>query len=224
MKTLARCLVLILPILGGCKGELAAVKIHLAADGSGECEVGGVREVQLNEPSGPNGENVLTNASDLRSVDLRVHQLTAKFASIDAFKVGDITFATSKEEGMNVLTVRIPVVAGSKWFGALGVSERSLEQWNRLSDDTQKSNAARRKADSRATNLGFEPPKPPNALFEINLPGKLAGQAFETVPLGSTTKISNDRTDRQASLSIPLAEIHGNKLKEVIWKIRYAPE
>ena len=127
--------------------DTSAVLAYGRGDAVGET----LREVQLNEPSGPNGENVLTNASDLRSVDLRVHQLTAKFASIDAFKVGDITFATSKEEGMNVLTVRIPVVAGSKWFGALGVSERSLEQWNRLSDDAQKSNAARRKQESKRT-------------------------------------------------------------------------
>ena len=224
MRSFALCLVLILPLLSGCKGELAAVKIHLAPDGSGECDVGGVREVQYAEGDAANGESEIQNAGEVRSVELKVRQMRAKFASIDALKIGDISFATAMEDGMKVLTVRIPAGAGSKWFTAHGVTERSLDQWKSLDEATRVANASRKKADPRAANLEFEMPRPPNVLFEINLPTKLAGQGIETVPLGLTTKVSTDHGQKQATLSIPLAEIHANKLKEVVWKIRYAPE
>lgn len=223
MKSFAWCLVVMLPMLAGCKGELAAVKINLSADGSGECEVGGVRDVQFNEDPAAKS-TVLEGATDVRSVDLRVHQMTSKFASLDALKVGDISFATAKEDGMTLVTVRIPATPASKWFGAFGVPDRALEQWNRLDEESRKMNAARKKADPKATNLAFETPKPPNVLFELNLPAKLAGQAFETVPLGLTTKIVADHGDRRAMLSIPLSEIHGNKVKEVVWKVRFGGE
>jgi hypothetical protein len=221
MKRFAGCLILILPILAGCKGQLAGVKVNLAADGGGDCEVGAIRDVQVAEGQAVDGQAVLQNATEVRSVDLRVHQLHAKFASINDLKIGDISFTSVKEDGTTFLTIRIPAAPTSKWFGAFGVSERSLETWNRIEEDSRKTNEARRKADPKATNLAFEAPKPPNVLFEINLPTKLEGQGFETVPLGLTTKITTDHGERQASLSFPLAEIHANKIKEVIWKIRY---
>jgi hypothetical protein len=224
MKPFAWCLVVVSAMLAGCKGELAAVKINLAADGSGECEVGGVRDVQFNEDPSARASGIFEGATDAKSVELRVHQVTAKFAALDALKVGDISFTSAKEGAMTLVTVRIPAAPSSKWFASFGVPERAIEQWNKLDEESRKMNAARKKADPKATNLAFEAPKPPNVLFEVNLPAKLAGQAVETVPLGLTTKITADHSERRAQLSIPLAEIHGNKVKEVVWKIRFGEE
>jgi hypothetical protein len=222
MKRLARCLLLVLPILTGCKGELSVVRINLDADGSGDCEFAGVRDVQYVEQSSPNGDGILKNANDIRTVELRVQQTRAKFSSLDALNVGGITFSTVKEGEMNLVTVRIPVGSDAKWFETFGVSNRSLELWNRLDEEGRKANESRRKADPRATNLAFEPPRPPNVLFEVNLPTKLEGQGIETLPLGLSTKVSTSNGERQAQVSIPLAEIHGNGLKELVWKIRFA--
>jgi len=221
MKPFAWCLVVVLPMLAGCKGELAAVKINLAADGSGECEVGGVREVQFVEDPSARANGIFEGATDLRTVDLRVHQMATKFASIEALKVADIAFSLAKEDGMNLLTVHIPASSSAKWFQSFGVSAKTLDEWNRIDDASRKANAERKKADPKATNLAFETPKPPNVRFEINLPAKPAGQGFETVPLGLASKVATDHGERQASLSIPIAEIHANKMKEVVWKIRY---
>jgi hypothetical protein len=211
-------------MLAGCKGELAVVTVHLGADGSGECEVGGIRDVQVTEGDAADGKSVLENVSDVRSVDLRVQQTRAKFKSIEALKIGDISFSNVKEDGMNLLTVRIPAGAGAKWFEAFGVSQRSLQVWSRVEEESRKANESRKKADPRAPNLAFEPPKPPNVFFEVTLPAKLAGQDFETVPLGHPSKVSTSNGERQASLTIPLAEIHANSLKEIVWKIRYPAE
>jgi hypothetical protein len=224
MKSFTWCLFVMLPMIAGCKGELAAVQINLSADGSGQCEVGGVRDVQFTEDPSARAGGVFEGATDAKSVDLRVHQVTAKFASIEALKIGDITFSMAKEEGMNLLTVHIPASSSSKWFESFGVTAKTLDEWNRIDDSSRKANAERKKADPKATNLAFESPKPPNVRFEINLPVKPAGQGFETVPLGLASKVAADHGERQASLSIPISEIHANKMKEVVWKIRYGSE
>jgi hypothetical protein len=223
MRTLGRCLLLVLPILAGCKGQLAGVTVNLAADGSGECAVFGIRDLGYVEGESAKGSLGLQNVSEVRSMELRIQQSCARFANIEDLKVADISFAVEKRAGESILTVRIPASPAAKWFETFGVSEQSLQLWNRIEDESKKAES-RTKTARQANGIPFEQSKPPNVLFELNLPGKLAGQAFETVPLGLTTKVSTDHGERQATLSIPLTEIHAKRLNEIVWKIRYAME
>jgi hypothetical protein len=222
MRTLGRCLMLVLPILAGCKGQLAGVTVNVAADGSGDCEVFGVRDVICTEGDAKSPAG-FQNVTDVRSLDLRVQDTRAKFAAIGDLKIGDITFSSEKKDGATLLTVRIPAHRGAQWFGAFGVSEDTLRIWNHLDEESKKAES-RKKTDRRANSFPLDAPKPPNVLFEINLPGKVEGQGFEVAPLGLSPKVTTDHGEKQAQLSIPLAEIHSNKLKEIVWKIRYAAE
>ena len=214
MKLIGRCLVLVLPILSGCKGQLAGVTLNLTASGSGDCEIAGIRDVQYAADESANPDAVMQNATEIKALDLRVRLTKAKFASINDFKIGDVTFLLEKQEGKNLLTVRIPAGANSRWFNAFGVSARSLELWSKVEDASKRG----------VSGVEFEPPKPPTVLFEVNLPAKLEGQGFETVPLGLDAKIAVDHSERVATLTIPLADIHASKVKEVVWKISYAAQ
>jgi hypothetical protein len=225
MKPFTCCLFVLLACLGGCKGELTGVTVNLSADGSGDCQVIGIRDVQhfAGEKADPNG--VMQGATETQVVELQVRQTSTKFASIADFKIGDVAFTHEKQDGNKLLIVRIPAAPDSKWFSALGVTESTLWLWNKLEDEAKKKDEARKKADPKAAGGGPHPSRdPPNVTFTINLPGKLAGQVFEAAPIGLTTKISVDRGERQAMLSVPLADIHAGKLKEVVWKISYAAE
>lgn len=223
MKILARCFVLVIvPMLAGCKGELVSAHVNLAADGSGDCEIAGIRDVQVGEKGGPGG--VLEGVTDASTSSLQIQTTRANFASIKDLKIGDVSFALEKQDGRNLLTVRIPATADSKWFAAFGVPQRTADLWTRTEEQTKKDNEARLKKNPKAERSGPEPSKPPNVLFGISLPGKLEGQAFETVPLGLSTKIETDRGKESASLRIPLADVHGGKIKEVVWKISYVIE
>jgi hypothetical protein len=215
-------LILALPMLTACKGELAVVTLTLAADGSGECEIAGIRDAQRVADPAANPGGVLHGASDVKSFDLQVRQTTAKFQSIDAFKLGDVAFERAKQDGKNLLTVRIPAYSDASWYTAFGVSARALELWDRAREEPANVGDTRKKHATQVNGVSFEPPRPPNVAFNINLPGRFEGQDFETVPLGLETKVVVDRDERQASISIPLSEVHGGRLKEIIWKIRYS--
>jgi hypothetical protein len=223
MKLITRCFVLVLPVLAGCKGELASVTVRLAADGSGDCEIGGVRDMALLVDERGNPGSVIEGGREHATVDVQLRQTRAKFASITDLKIGDISFALEKKDGANLLTVHIPVSPGARWFAEFGVSERTLSAWNQLEERAKKDDDARRKADPNAPRASWtmDPQKPPNASFDIHLPARLLGQDFETVPLGLTSKVAVDKAERTASLTIPLAEIQAGKLREVVWKISY---
>src|SRR5262245_4901555 len=135
MKFLARCLVLVLPCIAGCKGQLAGVTVHLAADGSGDCEIAGIRDVQYVEDQNAATSALFQSGSEVKTLDLQVRQTKVKFASINAFKAGDISFTLEKQAGKNLLTVRIPTEAQSRWYTAFGVSDRSLQLWNRIDEE-----------------------------------------------------------------------------------------
>jgi hypothetical protein len=224
MKPFTWCVGLSLAVLAGCKGELTGVTVNLAADGGGDCQVIGIRDVQhlAGEKGNPGG--VMQGATEAQVIDLQIRTTTAKFAAINDLKIGDITFALEKQDGKHLLTVHIPASANAKWFGALGIPDTSLWLWNKLEEESKKKDEARRKVDPKAANGAFHAPQPPNVAFTINLPGKLEGQVFEAAPLGLTTKISVDRGERSASLSIPLSEVHAGKMREVVWKVSYSAE
>jgi hypothetical protein len=209
-------------VLAGCDGEVAGVVVNLAADGSGDCEVSSIRSVKHETGEAANPSALFQNATDLKMTDLAVRQTRAKFASINSLKIGDLSWALQKEDGTNVLTVRIPAASASRWFEALGVSEESLKLCQRLEEESRKEQAARRKNDPKAAGSQVDLPKPSTVAFTVNLPSTFEGQAIETVPVGVDSKIEQDKAERSATVKIPIADIHANKMKEIVWKIRFA--
>ena len=178
---------------------MSAIKITLDTTGGGRLDV-----TSLSAPSAPSRMEQSTSGAQWEARAVLVHA-GGKFQSLDALKVGDITFKTI-EGSVNHIVVTIPGGPDRKWPGILGpIGAGELDRARSLLD-----------RENKLSDLGSK------VKLHFKLPGEIVSHGFTPSTSGASETVKKE--DGLATLLVPTDMKLMAERSNLIWTLTWTPK
>ena len=219
--------VLALPLLASCTLSSSNLNFEVFPDKSGTFE----HAMLVVEQSGPKeGEGPFQGMTMRESTRVRLSQVKADFAAVDALDVGGISLAWAETKGGWTLTATIPTTAEAEWVKRLAPTREQLEAARKALRDgipvpgQQQTTGRMMAPHTDEDQVGF-------AVLSVRMPGtiltsKVEGASFP-VQVGQEAQImfgAGEMTGKDTTwLRIPLAAVFDGKTPSVTWTVACGP-
>jgi hypothetical protein len=216
MKPLA----ILLPALAlvGCTASALNINVKVHSDGSGKVEVARISAEDAHDRS-----RLFRGTRNLESHVFRVEAHEAVFDDIGGLEIGGIEYKFERrgEDGFD-MTVTVPGSSDSGWFRRLGFDKDGLEALREAF-----------KREGPGMDQVREEAEEPSVILRVTMPGNIQRNYLEDLEdLPEDWELKKEAQGigfgasraRSAVLRIPLKDIIGGKVDELVWKIACGPE